>query len=294
MPVMPQWLKKKCSMYGCREDAASSRAQFCKACFNKNAAAAGSCRGTPERIQKKCSTQGCVNGVQGSRWARLCAACFYKKHLKQTSYGGRRSALLSNKSAVARISRSRRQLQRKQDLARWDGARRFTRRRNLLKVMSADCFKKILPASVRESLRGIAWLHGLRGNADGNQEKAKSKCSSSGCRKQARSSRSKFCPACFEKNSIVAGRRGALRKNWVRLLLDFQVHARWAASNLDVLRSRSGTGLKEKLRQHCSPDEGRVYQWLHLHASDLEPASLLSQQLATVDAFVTQSKAVGL
>ena len=239
---MPQGLKKKCSMYGCRDDAASSRAQFCKACFNKNAAAAGSCRATPERIQKKCSTQGCANDVQGSRWARLCAACFYKKHLKQTSFGGRRSALLSNKSAVARITRSRRQLQRKQVQARRGGARRFTRRRSLLTRISADCFKKILPASVSKSLRGIAWLHGLRGNADGNLKEANSKCRSSGCRKQARSSRAKFCLGCFEKNSIVAGRRGWLRKNWVRLLLDFQVHARGAASNLDVLRSRSGCG----------------------------------------------------
>ena len=235
--------------------------------------------------------QGCINDVQGSRWARLCATCFNQKHVERTMYVGRRSALLSNKSAVARTSRSRRQLQRSLDQARWDGARRLTRRRNLLKVIFADCFQKVLPVSVRESLIGIAWLHGLCRNLDRAREKANPTCSSSGCRKQARSLRAKSCTACFEKNSIVAGRKGGVRKkDSSRLLLDFQAHMRWAASNLDVLRSRSGTGFKEKLRQ-STPEETRIYNWLSLHASDLEPSSLLAQQLAIVDTMVTKSEA---
>ena len=80
------------------------------------------------------------------------------------------------------------------------------------------------------------------------------------------------------------------KKDSARLLLDFQAHARWAASNPDVLRSRSGTGFKEKLRQ-STPEETRIYNWLSLHASDLEPSCLLAQQLAIVDTMVTKSEA---
>ena len=41
-------------------------------------------------------------------------------------------------------------------------------------------------------------------------------------------------------------------------------------SNLDVLRSRSGGSFKGKLRASRSPEENRLYPWLHAHACDLE------------------------
>ena len=80
------------------------------------------------------------------------------------------------------------------------------------------------------------------------------------------------------------------KKDSADLLQDFQVHAQWAASNLDVLRSRSGGSFKGKLRASQSKDESRIYYWLHRHACDLETGSLLAQQLAIVDAFVTKSE----
>ena len=67
------------------------------------------------------------------------------------------------------------------------------------------------------------------------------------------------------------------------------MHARWAASKLDVLRSRSGSGFKQKLRQRWGADESRIYKWLCMHASNLDPSSVLAQQLATLDAFVRRS-----
>ena len=82
-----------------------------------------------------------------------------------------------------------------------------------------------------------------------------------------------------------------MKKDSACLLQEFQVHAEWAASNLDLLRSRSGGGFKGKLRQWQSAEEQRIYSWLYKHARDLEPASILAQQLATVDAFVTKSEA---
>ena len=72
---------------------------------------------------------------------------------------------------------------------------------------------------------------------------------------------------------------------------EFQLHARWAASKLDVLRSRSGSGFKEKLLPSLSAEEKRIYNWFYRHACDWEPVSLLAQQLAIVDAFVTKSEA---
>ena len=41
-------------------------------------------------------------------------------------------------------------------------------------------------------------------------------------------------------------------------------------SNLDVLRSRSGGSFKGKLRASRSPEENRLYPWLHAHACNLE------------------------
>ena len=38
-------------------------------------------------------------------------------------------------------------------------------------------------------------------------------------------------------------------------------------------------------------EHSRIYQWLYRHASDLEPGSLLAQQLAIVDTMVTKSEA---
>ena len=95
--------------------------------------------------------------------------------------------------------------------------------------------------------------------------------------KEALSLRAKFCRACSRK------------KNSAVVLQEFQAHAQWVASNLDVMRSRSGTCLKRKLRQRESKEECRIYQWLYYHACDLEPGSLLAQQLAIVEAFLTKS-----
>ena len=169
---MPGKVKKKCSCYGCPHVAVSSRAQFCRACFKKNAVSSGSRRGNAVPSTKKCSTYGCSNEVQGSRWARLCAACFSQKQVELTTFGGKRSALASNEAALARMPRSRKHAQRRLDQARWDGARRFTRRRILMKLMSADSLKKVFPASVRDTLRGIAWLHRLPRDSDASGEKA--------------------------------------------------------------------------------------------------------------------------
>ena len=95
--------------------------------------------------------------------------------------------------------------------------------------------------------------------------------------------RAKFCSTCCRN------KQG--KKDSAALLQDFQGHAQWAVSNLDLLRSRSGGSFKGKLRAKQSPDENRIYKWLHNHACDLEPGSLLAQQLAIVDAFVTKSEA---
>ena len=103
------------------------------------------------------------------------------------------------------------------------------------------------------------------------------------CENDAIPPRAKFCMACCRI------RQG--KKVSADLLQEFQVHAQWAASKIDVLRSRSGGGFKGKLREGQSAEEQRIYNWLYKHARDLEPASMLAQQLATVDAFVTKSEA---
>ena len=90
-----------------------------------------------------------------------------------------------------------------------------------------------------------------------------------------------LCKACWE---IGVRQLGFMKKDSACLLQEFQVHAQWAASNLDLLRSRSGGGFKGKLRQWQSAEEQRIYSWLYKHARDLDPASILAQQLATVDA----------
>ena len=81
------------------------------------------------------------------------------------------------------------------------------------------------------------------------------------------------------------------KKDLAALLQDFQAHAQWAVSNLHLLRSRSGRGFKEKLRPSLSAEEKRIYNWFYRHACDWEPVSLLAQQLASVEAFVTKSEA---
>ena len=55
--------------------------------------------------------------------------------------------------------------------------------------------------------------------------------------------------------------------------------AQWAVAKLEVLRSRRGSGFKEKLRVLCCAEERQIYEWLRQHASALEPASLLAQHL---------------
>ena len=89
--------QKKCSMRGCRNDAASRRARFCSACFKKNAAAVGRLRGNRQKEKKKCSGHGCMNDVQGSRWARFCPSCFKKNHQKVMLVASHKSALLRKK-----------------------------------------------------------------------------------------------------------------------------------------------------------------------------------------------------
>ena len=68
-------------------------------------------------------------------------------------------------------------------------------------------------------------------------------------------------------------------KSEASLLQELQLQAHWAASKLDVLRSGSGCGIKEKLRVLCCAEECQIYDWLRQHASELEPASLLAQHL---------------
>ena len=41
-----------------------------------------------------------------------------------------------------------------------------------MKLMSADSLKKVFPASVRDNLRCIAWLHRLPRDSDASGEKA--------------------------------------------------------------------------------------------------------------------------
>ena len=91
--------KKKCSRHGCRNDAASLRALFCKACFKKNAAALGKLTGIRQNFPKTCSRHGSRNDVQGSRLARLLPACFKKNYGKFRKVAGKRCALFSPQAA---------------------------------------------------------------------------------------------------------------------------------------------------------------------------------------------------
>ena len=115
------------------------------------------------------------------------------------------------------------------------------------------------------------------------------KCVVPGCKRVAASHRAKFCKKCHG----IHARHGCRveKKDSVVLLQDFRLFAQWAVSKLEVLRSRRGSGFKEKLRTQCGVEERSIYDWLRKFANDLEPGSMLEQQLAIVDAFVTKSEA---
>ena len=116
------------------------------------------------------------------------------------------------------------------------------------------------------------------------------KCCEPGCEHEAASHIAKFCRACC-RNRRFCVRGLHKKKDLAALLQDFQAHAQWAVSNLHLLRSRSGRGFKEKLRPSLSAEEKRIYNWFYRHPCDWELGSLLAQQLAIVDAFVTKSEA---
>ena len=103
-------------------------------------------------------------------------------------------------------------------------------------------------------------------------KKRRHKCGGPGCRRVAASHQAKFCKKCHG----VHARHGCRveKKDSVVLLQDFRLFAQWAVSKLEVLRSRRGSGFKEKLRVHCGAEERSIYDWLRRYANDLEPASM--------------------
>ena len=147
-----------------------------------------------------------------------------------------------------------------------------------MKLMSADSLKKVFPASVRDHLRGIAWLHRLPRNSDASEEKANPTCGSFGCREQTPSLRAKFCKSCFKKRSIFAGRRGGLRHAVKRVLMVKQPWLDLILGNSKVWEIRgSHTFRRGKIHLGLSGAGGRILGHCNITDSFAIPRSRLKK-----------------